>query len=79
VDFDGAGPGGHRASPGPSVAHHQAVAGLVEELGMRLEVGPALGQKGHGDHVLGGHPANLVEAQHSGFFVTNRVSGGVMD
>ena len=41
---------------------------------MGLEVGPALGQKRHGQHVLGGHPTQLVEADRHGLGVTHRVA-----
>ncbi len=79
LDLDHAGPRRHLPGPGVPVGDHQALAHGVELLGMGLEVGPALGQKRHGQHVLGGHPTQLVEADRHGLGVTHRARGGVMD
>ena len=72
--LDHAGPRRHLPGPGVPVGDHQALAHGVELLGMGLEVGPALGQKRHGQHVLGGHPTQLVEADRHGLGVTHHVA-----
>ena len=72
-------PGRHLPGPGIAVAHHQALPGGVERVGVGLEVGPALGQQRHRQHLLGCHPAQLVEADLQGLGVINRDRGGVMD
>ncbi len=46
---------------------------------MGLEVGPALSQQRHRQHVLGGHPAQLVETHGQSLGVVHRGRGGVMD
>ena len=79
ADLDHPGSGGDLSGPGEPVAHHQSVTGVVELLGVGLEVGPALGRQGDGQHVLGGHPAQLVEADRHGLGVIHHVRGGVMD
>ncbi len=56
-DLDHSGSGRHRPGPGEPVPHHQAFPGGVELGGVSLEVGPALSQQRHGEHLLGGDPA----------------------
>ena len=79
LDLQRPGAGGDRAGPGEPVAHHQAPSGGVEDVGMGLEVGPALGCQCNRQHLLGGQTADLVQADGAGFFLANRVVGGVMD
>jgi len=77
--LDGARSRRDRAGPVKPVAHHQPMTGGVQLVGVFLEVGPALGQQRHGQHVLGRQAADLVQAGSRGFFVANRLCGGVMD
>ena len=65
-----------RANPLPTTRRCPVAS---SSCGMGLEVGPALGQQGDGQHLLGGHPAQLVEADRHGLGVIHRVRGGVMD
>jgi hypothetical protein len=58
-------PGGHLALPGVAVAHHQVLAGGVCLVSMGIEVGTALSQQGYLQHLLGGQPAQLVQADSS--------------
>lgn len=79
LDLDDACAGRDLPFPGVTVAHNQAFSGGVELCGVGLEVGPPFGQQRRGQHLLGGHPADLVEADGSCFVLTHRVRGGVMD
>ena len=48
---------------GQTVAHHETVAGRVEDLGVGLEVGPSLGLEGQREHLPGGQAAQLVKVE----------------
>jgi hypothetical protein len=79
LDLDHPGPGRHLSGPGVAVADNQAVAGGVELGAMSLEVGPALGQKRHRQHLLGSHPAELVEVDGHRLGIINHLRGGILD
>jgi hypothetical protein len=64
-----------RANPLPTT---RRCPGSVEHLGVSFEVGPALGQQRHGEHLLGVDPADLVEVDLQRLGVINRDRVGVM-
>ena len=77
--LDHAGPRRHlpgRAYPLPTTRRLPVASSSV---GVGLEVGPALGQQGHGQHLLGRPPGTARRGRSSWFGVTHRARGGVMD
>ena len=58
----------HLALLGVAVAHDQAFARPVDHLGVGVQVGLALNQQRHLEHLLGGQAAQLVQADAYGCF-----------
>ena len=71
-------PGASRHLPllGVTVADDEAFARLVDEVGVSVKVGLALGQERHLQHFLGGQAAQLVQADSCGCLL--RACGGVL-
>jgi hypothetical protein len=66
LDLDHAGARRHLALLGVAVAHDQAFARLVDYVVVSVQVGLALDQQGHLEHLLGGQTAQLVQADAGG-------------
>jgi hypothetical protein len=65
VDLDRAGGGEHLARNRVAVAHHQAVAVLVELVGVRVDVGGDLGLQRRRQHPPRAVAHNVVEQRHA--------------
>ena len=58
----------HLALLGVAVPHDQALAGLVDDVGVGVQVSLALDQQRRSEHFLGGQAAQLVQADAYGCF-----------
>lgn len=72
-------PGRDRPRTGISVADHQAPPGPINQIGVVVEIGLALSEQRHPDHVLSGQAAQLVKADSQLFGIIGHLDGGVMD
>ena len=61
---------------GVAVADHEPFARLVDDLGVSVEVSPAFGQQGGGQHLARGQAAQLVQVDGCGVILHPR--GGVV-
>jgi hypothetical protein len=65
-DLGQAGTGRYLPFLGIAIADDEALARLVDQVGVGVQVGPALGEERHLEHFLGGQAAQLVQADSRG-------------
>ena len=65
-DRDRTGAGDDLTLAGVTVADHQTPAGLIEIIGVGVEIGLAFSQQGSGQHLLSSQPAQFVEIDRGG-------------
>jgi len=75
-DLDQAGTGSYLPLLGIAIADDEALARLIDQVGVGVQVGPALGEERYLEHFLGGQAAQLVQADSRGCLL--RACGGIM-